>query len=699
MGKKEKRFVNREISWLAFNDRVLQEAEDASVPLIERLRFLGIYSNNQDEFFRVRVATLRRVAKLGKNIKDFGSNPTKILDRIQETVIRQQQRFDHMYLQLMEELRTEHICVINEKELSPQQGAWVTNYFKTKVRMNLFPIMIDNIRDMPQLRDTSIFLAVRLRASASKEATRYSLIEIPDTLPRFVEMPEKDGQQYIILLDDVIRYNLSRLFYIFPHDNAEAYTIKFTRDAELDIDNYESIGYLRALEQSLKRRETGDPVRLTYDRNMPRLFLEYLSRKMDISTEEDAVIPGGRYHNFKDFIGFPPLGRRDLLHSRPAPLEHPTLGNTKSIFAAVRKQDVLLHVPYQSFVYILDFVREAAINPKVTEIHMTLYRAASNSAIIRALINAARNGIRVTVVVELQARFDEEANIYWANRMREEGVEVIYGVSKLKVHAKLILVKRQEDDKIVDYAVVGTGNFNEKTAKLYTDFFLLTARPEISKEVQKVFDFFERTYHVRKYKELIVAPFYMRSSVTRLINREIKNAREGKEAWLFFKMNSLVDKKMIKKLYQASEAGVKIRLIVRGTCSLLPAKPPFSANIEAISIVDKYLEHSRVYMSANGGDKSVYIGSGDLMTRNLDFRVEVLVPILEAEIKEELEEVMELQWKDNVKARYHREDLQNEYKKRGRGESSVRSQSRLYEYYQKKAEGAQASRKSKSSTS
>lgn len=693
MGKKLKKYINRELSWLDFNDRVLQEAEDPSVPVVERLRFLGIYSNNQDEFFRVRVATMRRIARLGKRVKDFGSNPAKILDRIQKTVLRQQVRFDNTYQDLMGELRKEGIYLINEEELSLTHRRWVSNYFLEKIRLNLFPIMIDSLKEFPVLRDTSIYLAVRLLSENDPKATRYGLIEIPENLDRFVELPPREGKKYLILLDDVIRLNLDRIFYIFPHDKAEAYTIKFTRDAELDIDNDVSLSYMVALERSLKQRRLAEPVRLTHDESMPQNFLDYLIRKMKLSEDEDAIIPGARYHNFKDFMSFPNMGNDKLLHSRPKPLEHPWLKSSESIFKQVALRDILLFFPYQTFSYIIDFLREAAINPKVTEIHMTLYRAAANSAIIRALINAARNGVIVTVVVELQARFDEEANIYWANRMQEEGVRVIFGVNKLKVHAKLCLIKRMEGRRQVSYAVIGTGNFNEKTARIYTDIALMTMDPKITAEINKVFKFFEQNYAVSKYRELMVAPFYLRNKMVRLINREIANARQGKDAWLFFKMNSLVDKKMIKKLYQASAAGVKIRLIIRGICSLVPGQEGLSENIEAISIVDKYLEHPRVFVFGNDGDPEYYIGSADLMTRNLDFRVEVLTPIHSEEPKKQLRDYMEIQWSDNVKARYFDLESTNAYRK-STSRAKNRSQKKLYDYFKKFLRDEQATARS-----
>ncbi len=683
MNEQQVKYINREISWLSFNERVLQEAEDPSVPLLERLRFLGIYSNNQDEFFRVRVATVRRIARIGERVKEFIGDPTDVLEQIQDVVLRQQERFDNTYQYLMEELKKESIWVINETELTPTQGLWVRNYFQEQVRMNLFPIMIDTVKAFPTLSDTSIYLAIRMLNSRNPTDTRYSLIEIPEDLPRFVELPERGGRKYIILVDDVIRYNLDSIYYIFPHDKIEAFTIKFSRDAELDIDNDQTLSLITALEQGLKRRRIGEPVRLTFDKRMPEPFLDYLIDKMGLTAEEDAIIPGARYHNFKDFMKFPHMGRTDLLHSRPEPLAHPHLPPGRSIYSVIRERDVMLHFPYQSFHYIIDFLREAAINPKVSQIHMTLYRAAENSAIIRALINAARNGVDVTVVVELQARFDEEANIYWANRMQEEGIRVIYGVNQLKVHAKLCLIRRVEEGHLMDYALISTGNFNEDTARFYSDLALLTTNRRITREVSKVFGFFERNYSLSKYKNLLVAPFFLRNRLQQLINREIAHARAGREAWLFFKMNSLADKKMIKRLYEASQQGVKVRLIIRGICNLIPGVPGMSENIEAISVVDKYLEHSRVYISCNGGKPQYYIGSADLMTRNLDYRVEVLAPVLDGGICQQLLEVMEIQWSDNVKARILDTNLRNAYRPRADGESYWRSQKVQYAYFER----------------
>ncbi len=676
-----KRYINRELSWLAFNDRVLQEAADPSVPLIERLRFLGIYSSNQDEFFRVRVATKRRVARLGKSeLRGLESPPKKVLKKIQEIVVAQQAKFDNLYLEVIEGLKNTGIRVLNERELDDEHGAFVRRFFVESVRHQLFPLMLDKVKAFPTLRDTSIYLAIRLLHADSEP--RYSLIEIPVTLPRFIELPAREDARCIILLDDVIRFSLANIFYMFEFASAEAYTIKFTRDAELDLDNDVSISLMAAVERSLKRRRVAEPLRLTYDAEMPPAFLAYLTKKMNLS-QEDALIPGARYHNFKDFMGFPHLGRNDLLYPPLEPLPHPAFANQRTVFDTLRKQDVLLYVPYQSFTHILDCLREAAIDPNVTEICMTLYRVAKNSAIVRALINAARNGIAVTVVVEPQARFDEEANIAWGKRMQEEGVRVIFGVPNLKVHAKLTLITAQQGRRREAFAIVGTGNFNENTARVYSDVFLMTADIAVAREVRRVFTFFDNMYEPGKYRHLLLAPFYLRKRLNGLINREIRHAQAGKPAGLTFKLNNLVDRKIIKKLYEASQAGVKVRLMVRGICSLIPGLPKTSENIEVVSVVDRFLEHARIFSFTNAGHPQVYIGSADLMTRNLDYRVEALVALRDKNVRKQMLDMLKICWRDNVKARQIDATRKNPYRQRKPRTVAVRSQTALYEYFRK----------------
>ena len=675
------KFIHRDISWLSFNERVLQEAEDKSVPLNERVRFLGIFSNNQDEFFRVRVATLRRLAKVNKaQIKKFQEDPAKILNQIQKRVLVLKNRFDNAYLQILEELKKEKIYILNEKEISTEQGDIIKNYFNETVRQGLFPIMLDNQKRIPLLNDKSIYLAVRITKKDKPQATRYSLIEVPEAITRFFLLPGEGDKKFIILLDDIIRYNLGSIYYIFNYDHIEAYTIKITRDAELELDQDLSQSLLELVAKSLKRRTKGETTRFIYDAEMPEEMLQFFAKKMKLQ-RSDAIIPGARYHNFKDFMKFPDLGKPQLRFKEQQPVNHPLLSTNSSITSVLRQKDILLHLPYQSFHHIIDLLREAAINPNVTQIHMTLYRVAQHSNVVMSLINAARNGKQVVVVMELKARFDEENNIYWANRLQEEGVTVLFGAATLKVHSKLCLITHNHEGKNVHYAIVGTGNFNENTARVYTDLFLMTSNPAITKEVKKIFSFFENTFDVGKYKNLLIAPVNLRKRMKELISREIKNAKEGKPAFISMKLNNLVDKEIIKKLYDASNAGVKIRLIIRATCSLVPGVAGLSENIQAISILDRYLEHPRIYWFHNNGKEEIFIGSADMMERNMDFRVEVLVNILNKEIRNQIKEIFDLQWKDNVKARTLLFGHLNEYVARAKTKEAVQSQIALYAHF------------------
>lgn len=680
--------INRELSWLSFNERVLQEAGDERVPLIERLRFLGIYSNNLDEFYRVRVATLRRLIDYSKeNQGELAYDPGKLLKKISKIEKQQQEQFSAIYANLLKELEKSNIFILNENQLSPEQGDYVKRFFREKVRPNLFPIMIRNFRRSSFLRDRAIYLVVHLHHSQKKVKDDSALIRVPATsVSRFVILPESNNKHFIILLDDVIRYNLAEIFSIFDHDLFKAYTIKLTRDAELDLDNDISKSFMERMSDSLKQRKTGRPVRFIYDETMPGFLLKNLSERLKIS-EKDYMTPGGRYHNFKDFMEFPNVGSNTLEYPAAPALPHPILEGSKSILAAVRQRDIMLHFPYQSFRYIIDLLREASIDPAVRSIKMTIYRVAKNSNVINALINAARNGKSVTVFLELQARFDEEANIIWSEKMQEEGVKIIHGVPGLKVHSKLMLIRRKEGNKSVLYANIGTGNFNEQTAGLYGDDSLLTCNPQITQEVDRVFGLFEKTwYGMVNFRHLIVSPFKTRKFIVQQIDNEIKNAKSGKPAALFLKLNSLVDEAVVKKLYQASMAGVKCRLIVRGICVLVPGIESLSHNIEAISIVDRYLEHSRVFIFHNQGDEKYFITSADLMTRNLDHRIEVGCPVLDEEIKTELRQMLELQWSDNVKARIIEEKQQNKYRLPETGQVLVRSQDAIYQFLKQKVQ-------------
>ncbi len=681
--KLEKEIINREISWLSFNERVLQEAGDPTVPLVQRIRFLGIFSNNLDEFFRVRVATINRVLNYGKSAKELlGAKPKKLLGQIHDIVIRHQERSLEIYTDILAGLEKEHIFILNEKQLSKEQGIFVKDYFHQKIRPTLVPIMLYKLADFPYLREKSIYLAVKFVGRKS-EKNPYSLIEIPTTVhSRFIVLPEKDGKKYIMLIDDVIRYSMQEIFEVLKLKFDKAFTIKVTRDAELNIDNDLARSLVEKMSRSLKQRKKGDPVRFVYDRTMPRQLLDFITKSMKFNNA-DNLIPGGRYHNFKDFISFPNVGGKHLeYHPSPA-IPNKYLNPTASIINVLKKRDILLHYPYQSFSSFIDLLREAAIDPNVVSIKMTAYRLAKRSNVINALISAVKNGKEVTVIMEIQARFDEEANIQWSNALQEEGVKVIYGVPGLKVHSKMCIIKRKEGGKFAYYASVGTGNFNEQTATLYSDHSLFTSRKEITLEVNKLFDFFENNFHTHKYQHLVLSPHSMRKKMILHINTEIKNAKAGKPAYMILKMNNLVDMELIKKLYQASKAGVKINMIIRGVCSLIPGIKGMSENIEAVSIVDRYLEHSRIFVFGNGGNELYYFSSADWMTRNLDYRVEVTCPVYSKELQQELRTMLNIQLSGNVKARIIDEFQTNRYK-RSSTNTKIRSQVAFYNYLKEK---------------
>jgi len=670
--------INRDLNWLSFNERVLQEAENKDVPLIERLKFLGIYSNNLDEFFRIRVATVNRMAAFKKQAKnEMGVNPAKLLDEIQKQTVVLQDRYDKAYSDILNDLAKEDITFINEHQLTGIQKEFVRQFFHDKVRLEIFPIMIKNDKPFPVLQDASIYLAVRFYKKHTK-IRHYSLIEIPtNSIARFIEIPSKDHKKYIMFLDDIIRYNLKFIYKLYNFDSIEAYTIKFTRDAELDIDNDVSMSFLESVELSLEKRNSGDALRFIHDAEMPKDFLNYLIKKMKLDREVH-VIGGTRYHNFKDFIRFPSLGRENLLYKTLPHVVHADLKNANSILEKMKEKDILLYYPYHSFDYFLDLLREAAIDPSVSHIRCTLYRVASNSNVIKSLITATRNGKDVTVFIELRARFDEEANIEWANILTKAGAKVITGIPGLKVHSKLCLITRRERGQKIYYAAIGTGNLHEKTARIYTDAMLLTANQLLTKEVRNLFTFLDKNYIVPKFNNLLVAPFNLRTKIEKMINREVKFAKEGKPASIWIKVNSLVDEVIIQKLYQASKSGVKIKLIVRGICSLIPQLPKISENIEGISIIDRFLEHTRVFIFNNNNQPEYYIGSADLMTRNLDYRVEVLTPILDTRIQKILSEIISIQWQDNVKARIIDNQQSNSFKVNET--LPIRSQYAIYDY-------------------
>ncbi len=679
----KKLYINRDKSWLQFNARVLQEAADPHTPLIERIRFLGIHSNNLDEFFRVRYASIRRMSGIGgKKVRAElgGYSANELANDLTELVILQQTCAQEIYEELIEELKEHEIFVVDEKNLTASQQEFVRKYYVEKVSGGIFNLILSDKRPFPELKDKSIYLAIKVVNRVDRDNPVFSLIEVPTDLNgRFVILP-KYGKHYIMYLDDLIRYNLDYVFFIFKIEHITAHTIKITRDAEMDIDYDISKSFLEKIQKGLKDRQIADPVRFIYDREIEPDVLERIQTGMHLS-EFDSMIPGGRYHNKKDLMSFPNVGGKELEHEVFEPVPHPDIVMERSILNVVAKKDVLLFLPYHSFSFIIRFIREAAIDPNVTAIKISLYRLASESRIISGLINAAKNGKEVTVVVELQARFDEENNIKWTNRLRADGVKVIHGVEGLKVHSKICLVTRKEGSKTKDYAIIGTGNFHEGTAKLYTDYQLMTSDRRISKEISNVFEFFRANYLVFNYEHLIVSPHYTRAKLVGLIDQEIENAKKGLPSGIFLKMNSLSDYGMIDKLYEANKYGVKIKLIVRGICSLIPQMPGFSENIEAISVVDRYLEHSRVFIFTNGGEPKFYISSADWMTRNIDNRVEVAVPIYDKAIQKQLKDHLDIIWKDNVKSRVLNKEQNNVYKK-NMG-PRIRSQIEMYNYVRK----------------
>jgi len=659
---RQKRTVNREISWLHFNDRVLQEAMDINNPIIERLKFLGIFSNNRDEYFRVRVATIKRMVQIEKK-KDIKPKESadKLLKEILETVEQQEKRFTSTYFEIVRELKNNNIVFLDDTQLDEQQGKFVHDFFNGEVVPNLFPIMVKSLKSPDILQDNAIYLAVHMHDSTGGKDDDYALVMVPSNIiSRFLVLSSTDNMNYVVMLDDVMRYNMGEIFAPFGFDTFSSYTIKFTRDAELDIDNDISKSFIEQMSDSLRKRKKGAPVRFVYDENIPDALLVRLLRKLNI-TASDNLRGGGRYHNFKDFMSFPKIGSPNLNYSKTVPLVHPLLKPKKSILKAIRQQDILLHFPYQSFQYIIDLLREASIDPKVRAIKMTFYRAARDSNVINALINAARNGKNVTVFLEIQARFDEKANIYWTRKLREEGVKIIQTLQGYKVHAKLLLIRRKESGKNKYYANISAGNFNESTAKVYSDDSLLTYNQEIANEVNMLFHTFESPYTPPKFKHLLVAPYQLRNSFIKLINTEIRNAKAGKEAWIIIKLNNLVDEKIINKLYQASRAGVKIDLICRGICVLVPQVKGLSDNINVISVVDKFLEHSRIQVFANNGDPKYYIASADWMVRNFDHRFEIACPIYDKNLQKETMDLLQIQLSDNVKARLVNEIPVNKY--------------------------------------
>ncbi|MEF1309704.1 polyphosphate kinase 1 [Vibrio mytili] len=675
----EKLYIEKELSWLSFNERVLQEAADKTVPLIERIRFLGIFSNNLDEFYKVRFADVKR--RILINQERGGSDaPKRLLSKMQAKSMKLNDQFDELYNELIREMARRRIFLVNEQQLDETQQKWISKYFHREVVPHITPLLMkDDIDVLQFLKDEYAYIAVDLRKG---DQSQYALLEIPtDHLPRFVMVPEQKGKRRktIILLDNIIRYCLDDLFKgFFDYDELAGYSMKMTRDAEYDLRNEIEYSLLEQMSEGVNQRLTAMPVRFVYEREMPQEMLDFLCKKLQISNY-DNLTPGGRYHNFKDFIAFPNVGREYLENKPLPPMKCADFEGYPNCFKAIKANDILLYYPYHTFDHISELVRQASFDPKVIGIKINIYRVAKDSRLMNSLIDAVHNGKNVTVVVELQARFDEEANIEWSKVLTEAGVHVVFGAPGLKIHSKLLLISRREGEEIVRYAHIGTGNFHEKTARIYTDFALLTADQELTNEVRNVFGYIENPYRPVRFNHLIVSPRNSRTQLYRLIDNEIANAKLGKKASLTIKVNNLVDRGIVNKLYGASVAGVKINMIIRGMCSLAPGIEGVSDNIRIISIVDRFLEHPRVIITHNDGDPQVYISSADWMTRNIDHRIEVATPVRDPRLKQRIIDITNIHFTDTVKARIIDKEMSNNYVPRG-NRKKVRSQIAIYDY-------------------
>ncbi|MBQ9274802.1 MAG: polyphosphate kinase 1 [Succinivibrio sp.] len=671
-------FMPKELSWLSFNARVLQEAADPSVPLIERVRFLGIYANNQDEFFKVRVAELKKHAIINR---DSGSDNEQVvlLRKVQQEADRYQQTLNEIFRNLLNELASHSIYLKDETEISAEQRQWVEKYFRQEVLKHINPVIIDENTDLVEfLLDKYTYLFVKM---TGEEANYYALIEIPtDQVPRFVKIPSDDHSVTFMFLDNVIRIGLDLIFKnLFTYRSIEAYSIKMNRDAEFDLSGNVDKSILVDMSESLKQRLNANPVRFAYDAAMPPPIVKFMAQELNMSAI-DSLMPGNRYHNFKDFISFPASADETMQYQRFSVVPSCDFDSAQTPFDAISRRDILLYYPYYSFDYLTEFLRQASYDPKVTSIKINIYRVASESRVINSLIDAANNGKSVTVVVELKARFDEANNIKWASRLTDSGVKVHFGLPTLKIHSKLCLVTRKENDKLVRYAHIGTGNFNEKTARIYTDFALFTANPALANEVEGVFEFIEYPYTRPNFRYLLVSPLNARDRLTAMVDREIAYAQDGRDAYIHLKINNLVDEKLVNKLYEASQAGVRIRAVIRGMCTLRPGVKGLSENIYITSIVDRFLEHPRVMIFGNGGQEELYISSADWMTRNLDYRIEVGAPVLDQRLRDRIKRIVMIQESDNRKARIIDAEQQNDYVRTEPGTPKIRSQMAIREY-------------------
>ena len=684
--KKEKKnyTINRDISWMYFNRRILDEASNQTNPLLERLSFLGIYSNNLDEFFQIRIATLRRMIEFEENMHPVCTNSKKILKKLLKLNEEYTDDFEIIFMDLYSELQKENVFLVNETQLTPEQEKFIDNFYREELMNSLFPILVSRMSVEPKLNDKSIYLAVKISNTDKHEKNNkkeYALIEVPTgEFSRFFVLPKEGEKNCIMFLEDVIRYCLPRIFVQLNHDKYEGYTIKFTRDAEMEIDNSAYQSVLEKVSKGVKSRKNGLPIRFVYDRDIPSDLLRFTEKLLKID-KRDVHVSGARYHNLKDLISFPKLRKPGLKYISHPPISIRAFEESNSLISLIRQKDQYLHFPYHSFDNFIRLLRESAINPEVKAIKISIYRLAKNSKVIKALICAAMNGKKVTAIVELLARFDESSNINWATKMQDAGIKVILGVEGLKVHSKLAHITARKGN----IACIGTGNFHEGTAAVYTDFTLMTAHKAIVDEVESVFDFLEQPYLNPVFKQLIVAPQYMRKKLTGLIKTEIDNAKEGKPAYILCKINHIVDEKIIEKLYQASNAGVKIKLLVRGNCSLITGIANQSENIQAFGIIDRYLEHCRILIFANGGDEKYFMGSADWMQRNLDYRVEVYTPVYDPDLQKQLKTVIEYGLSDNVKARIVDGSGKNTINDLNI-EKPFRSQEELYKSYKKEYE-------------
>lgn len=674
--KTNKYFLPRDVSWMYFNQRILQEAMKEHVPLLERLSFLGIYSNNLDEFFRVRVASQNRVIECAdRNAKKEQENARKIIKQINKLNNRYAVVYEQAIAHVTELLRGENIFLINNTQLDGVQRSFIEAYYRDKLNGMISPVWLSQVKWLGREGDENIYLAVKMRNKNQK--SEYAVIELPVAeCGRFIRLPNRDEACYLMYLDDIVRYCLPFVFTGLGYTDFEAYAFKFTKDAEMEIDNDLRTGLLQKISKGVKSRKRGEPLRVIYDSSMPQDLLRRMMNRLKLD-KLDTVLAGGRYHNHKDLMRFPDCGRDDLKYPRWTPIIKKEFSGDVSLLQLIRERDRFIHVPYHNFDSYIRLLQEAAISKEVKSIKTTLYRLAKDSKVVKALVNAARNGKKVTVVIELLARFDEASNIGWSKMMQDAGIQVIFGVEGLKVHSKITHISMRSGS---DIACISTGNFHEGNARSYTDYLLMTAHKSIVRDVSAVFDFIERPYMPVSYKELLVSPNEMKQKFIRLINQEIKNKELGKPAYIMMKVNHITDPVMVQKLYEASSHGIPIDLLVRGNCSLITGIKGVSDTIRINGIIDRFLEHSRIFIFANGGDERIYIGSADWMTRNLDNRVEVVAPIYDPEIKADLRRVVEYGLRDNMQGRIVDGSGEN-LSWTTDDEHPFRSQEELYEYY------------------